>query len=161
MDDIFDDGLPGDELFPDEHELKKEIKRLNRQLTKFREEQAKDINKLIKQHERALINTSVLHESQLEHLREQIRELFEKNHELHETSKLFLKGLEHLKQEGIKITTTHHWNRKGVHGSLAERVKQLTLDKRIVSICPLHVSPQGDVLEALIVTEHIDKMRKA
>jgi hypothetical protein len=153
--------LPSDDLFPDEHELKKENIKLKRQLVKFRDEQSKDTSKLIKQQEKALRNMDEFYQQQLEDLREKNRELFEKNLELHETSKIFVKGLEHLKRDGILVTQTHHWTRRGVNGSLKERINQLVLDgKRIVSSCPTCISPQGDVVEAIIITEHLDKHKK-
>lgn len=161
-DDFEDLPLPSDDLFPDEHELKKENTKLKRQLIKFRDEQRKDTQKLIKQQEKALWQMDEFYQQQLDDVREKNRELFEKNLELHETSKIFVKGLEHLKTDGIRVTFPHVWSRKGVHGSLAERIKQLTMDgKRIVSICPLKVTSQGDTVEAIIVTEHFDRHKKS
>lgn len=158
--DIFDDGLPSDELFPDEHELKKENTKLKRQLSKFRDEQIKDTNKLIKQHEKALRNMDEFYQQQLEDLREKNRELFEKNLELHETSKIFVKGLEHLKQDGVRVTECHEWSRKGVYGSLKTRIDQLSISKKVISVCPTTVSSQGDIVGAIIVTEYIDRHKR-
>jgi len=153
--------LPSDELFPDEHELKKENTKLKRQLNKFREEQAADTKKLIKQHERALLNTVEFYNEELEKLRDQVRELFERNLELHETSKIFVKGLEHLKRDGIRVTQTHFWSRKGVHGSLEHRINQLSLDnKRVIFACATKVDHHGEIIEAVIATEHFDKHKK-
>ena len=153
--------LPSDELFPDEHELKKENTKLKRQLAKFRDEHTTDTKKLIKQQEKALRNMDEFYQEQLEELRNKNRELFEKNLELHETSKIFVKGLEHLKKDGIRVTQTHIWTRRGVHGSLKHRIDQLVTDgERIVSLCPLYTSPQGDTMEAVIVTEHFDRHKK-
>lgn len=154
--------LPSDDLFPDEHELKKENIKLKRQLGKFRDEQITDTKKLIKQHEKALRNMDEFYQEQLEDLRGKNRELFEKNLELHETSKIFVKGLEHLRKDGITVTHTETWSRKGVHGSLHARIAQLIMDgKKIVSLCPLTISSQGDTMQAVIVTEHFDKHKRS
>lgn len=153
--------LPSDDLFPDEHELKKENTKLKRQLAKFRDEQAADLRKLIKQHERALRNMDEFYQQQLEEQREKNRELFEKNIELHETSKIFVKGLEHLKRDGIRVTSHYTWNKKGVHGSLEARIDQLKIDgKRVISLCPIKVDSFGETVAAMIITEHFDKHKK-
>lgn len=153
--------LPGDEMFPDEQQLKKEIAKLNRQLSKFRDEQVRDTNKLLKQQEKALRNMDEFYQQQLEDLREKNRELFEKNLELHETSKIFVKGLEHLKRDGIRVTSHYNWSKKGVHGSLETRIDQLKLEgKRVISVCPLRVDSYGETIIALIITEHFDKHKK-
>jgi len=158
--DEFED-LPPDELFPDEHELKKENTKLKRQLTKFRDEHSSEVKKLLKQHERALRNMDEFYQEQLEDLRGKNRELFEKNLELYETSKIFVKGLEHLKRDGVRIAITHPWKKKGIHGSLESRIDQLRMDgRRVISICPLRVDNFGETVEALILTEHIDKHKK-
>lgn len=152
--------LPGDELFPDEQELKKKIVKLERQLVKFRDEQAADTKKLMKFQERALLNTSALYENQLEHLREQIRALLEKNLELSETSKIFVKGLQHLKQDGILVTQSITWERKGVHGTIDTVIARLAINgARIVAICPMQVTHQGETIKALIVVEHMEKKK--
>ena len=155
LDDEFDE-IP--DLFPDEHELKKEIVKLNRKLKQFREEHDKDIRKLIKQHDRALENVDIVHKNQMEYIWEQNRELLAKNLELKETSNIFVKGLEHLKRDGIKRTDTVNWKRKGVHGSLDERIKRLSLDgKRIISVVAIHTDPHGFTDEALIIIEYYIK----
>lgn len=165
--DEFND-LPSDELFPDEHELKKkinklnnEINKLNKKLESFRDQEKKDIEKINKQYERALLNMAEFYNQQSDLLKEQIRELFEKNYELHETSKIFVKGLEHLKKDGIRVTQSIPWSRKGVYGTLQERISQITLDgKRIMSICATKVDSYGYTVEAIIVVEYYDKGRK-
>lgn len=149
------DELP--ELFPDEHELKKEIVKLNRKLKQFREEHEKDIRKLIKQHDRALENVDIVHKNQLDYLMEQNRELLEKNIELKETSNIFVKGLEHLKKDGIRVTESISWKRKGVHGSLESRISQISINKRVISITPVHVDSHGFTDEALIIVEYYKK----
>ena len=152
--------LPKDELFTDESDLKRKIVKLERQLVKFRDEQSKDTKRLVKQQEKALLNTVEFYEGQIDALREQNRELFEKNLELHETSKLFLKGLEHLKNDGVRVMLTHNWSRKGIHGSLENRINTLVLSgKRIISVCPTRVDSHGYTDEALIITEHTDKRK--
>lgn len=159
--DLFDDEKREEALFPDEQALKKENKKLLRQLNALREEQKKYIDKLLKQHEKALKNMDELYQSQLENSREMNRELIEKNIELKETSKIFVKGLEHLKQDGIKVKQNHHWGRKGVEGSLENRIDQLTkvTNKTLVAVCPLRVDSHGYVIEALIITEHFEKIK--
>ena len=156
--------LPDDSLFPDEHELKKKIHKLqnelnkaNKKLESFRDEQAKDIKKLVKQHDKALENTSSFYNEQLEDLREQNRILFERYHEVHEMSKIFVKGLENLKKEGIRVTESISWKRKGVHGSLEKRISEISINKRVISITAVHVDSHGFTDEALIVVEYYRK----
>lgn len=152
------DELPSDELFPDENELKKEITKLNRKLKQFREEHEKDIKKLIKQHDRALENADIVHKNQIDYLFEQNRELLEKNMELKEISNIFVKGLGHLKKDGIKKIEPISWKRKGVHGSLEKRIKDLAIDgKTIISVVSTHTDSHGFTDEALIIVEHYIK----
>jgi hypothetical protein len=149
-------------IFTDDNELKKEIIKLKRELKKQAELHEKEIKRLNKMNERVLINNEEWHVRNILSLREEIRELFEKNLELHETSKIFVKGLEHLKKDGIRVTQSHIWSRKGVHGSLEARVAQLAMDgKRVMSVCPMQVSHQGETMTALIVTEHFDKNKRS
>lgn len=157
------DELPSDDLFPDENELKKEITKLNRKLKQFREEHERDIKKLIKQHDRALENADIVHKNQIDYLFEQNRELLEKNMELKEISNIFVKGLGHLKKDGIKIVAPIVWKRKGVHGSLEQRIKDLTTErkdgegKNIISVVPTHTDSHGFTDEALIIVEYYVK----
>lgn len=136
--DLFNDELSDEPLFESEAELKREIKRLERQIKKEQK----------------------WHDAEIDALRGQIRELLTKNMELNETNHLFAKGLDALKRDTLIITTPHHWIRRGVEGSLKNRITQLVMDgKRIVSTCPINISPQGDVMEVIIVTEHIDRTK--
>lgn len=147
-------------LFTSEDELKKKVTKLERELKKHDEANQKTLRAQAKLGERALLNTVSFYESELQTLREQIRQLFEKNLELHETSKIFVKGLEHLKKDGITVTLTHHWTRRGTKG-MKERITELVLDgKKIVALMPLSINPQGDTIEGIIVTEHTDRAKK-
>lgn len=155
--DLFDNGSE-DIFLPDEQELKRKVAKLERKIIRMSEEHRRDMKKLEKFHQFQLANQEKVHQLHSASLGEQIRELLEKNWELKETSNIFVKGLQHLKQDGIRVTTPHIWDRRGMHGSLENRIKQLAMDgKRIVSICPLRVTHQGDTIEAIIVTEHFKR----
>lgn len=133
-----DEHLPEEEFLKTEQELRREIGRLNRLARK----------------------TEKWHEQEVASLRAQIRDLLTKNMELSETCNLFAKGLDRLKQDTVIVTIAHHWTRRGAKG-LKERIAEFALDgKRIVSICPTNISPQGDTMEAVIVTEHTDRLKK-
>jgi hypothetical protein len=167
--DEFYDNIPTpNQYFEEENELKRKLVKAEAKLVKFRDEQEKDLLKVmekheveIKQHQIALQNTCDFYEQQISTLRGQIRELFEKNHEIHDTAKIFVKGLEHLSRDGVTVTMSHHWTRNGAK-TLEDRIKELTgpgSGKRIVSVCPLITNPRGETVAALIITEHFERFK--
>jgi len=130
------ESLPEDEMFTSEAELKREIKRLERQIKKEQK----------------------YHDLELDSFRGQIRDLLAKNMELTETLNIFAKGLENLKKEYI-LTETHYYSRRGVM-DLTRRIEELVKhDKRIVAIVPMHQDAHGYTTEALIITEHTTKVK--
>lgn len=137
LDSIFDDGLSDEPLFESEAELKKQVKILERQIKKEQR----------------------WHDAEIASLREQIRDLITKNMDLTEANKIFAKGLEYLKREQYTVTETHMWFSGGK--TMKERIIEITgdLQKRVVAITPLRISPQGHLLEAIIVTEYISKTK--
>lgn len=137
------DLLPEDFL-PDVTELKKSVNSLKRELKKKDE----------------------WHEKEIVELRSQIRDLLTKNFELTEANNIFAKGLQVLKREEKIISEVHTWNMYGKQ-TLAVRIEQLTAHptfgydpkRRVVSVTPTKISSHGDVVEALIITEHIEKRK--
>lgn len=137
MNDIFEDEEP--EFLDDTIELKKEIARLKRQLTKEQK----------------------YHDQDMQALRAQIGDLLEKNMALTEANNIFARGLDALRRENNKIVTeTTYWHRGGK--DLDKRIQEIVgLGKRIVAVCPLETSPHGQITGALIITEHFDKNKSA
>ena len=158
--DEFNESFQDEELFPDEHELKKKIQKLNNQLRKVEKEHQTELKRQEKLSKRVIENLIEEHNNSISTLREQLRELLEKNLDLSEACKVFAKGIENLKKDGITVTLSHRWSRKGVEGTIEKRISQLAMDKkRIVAILPMIVSPRGETLEAVIVTEHFEKYK--
>jgi predicted RNase H-like nuclease (RuvC/YqgF family) len=177
--DLFNEGNEELTFLEDEHQLKKDISKLNRTISKLKVDHkrelkaaAKDLKATTELYEDELERQRALEDLHLEYqakeyektisaLRDQLREMLEKNWELKESSNLFLKGLEQLKKEGIRVTQTISWSRKGVHGSLEARIAQISMDgKRIINITPMRVNPQGETVEALIIAEYFDRNKK-
>jgi hypothetical protein len=150
-----------DEFLPDEQELRKNLQKLNREIKRLKTEFEKDLMTAEKINKARLENQEMWYENQLSSLREQIKMILEKNMELGEACKVFAKGVENLKKDGIVTTRTTTWERKGAQG-LDITISRLVLDgKRIKTIFPTRVDHHGYTIEAMIVTEHIEKYKKS
>lgn len=151
-----------DEFLPDEHELRKKIKKLTKELKE------EEITNRKKQRNDEVIynarleNQKLWYEDQISTLRDQIQTMIEKNWELNDACKVFAKGIENLKKEGVIMTATETWNRKGVNGSLEVRIAQLaSIGRTNISVIPHRVDHHGYTVEAIIVSQYIEKYKKS
>lgn len=132
-------------MFEDEGDLRKEINKLKRWDKKIREQ----------------------YDTEISRLRLQIRELFEKNFDLTEANHIFAKGLEQLRQDN-RVVTTSHIHHVIDRESIKKYIDDLTkppafgTDKkmRIVSTAVIKSDSRSQATEILIVTEHIEKLKK-
>lgn len=131
-------------ILEDESELKKEINKLKRWEKKLRQE----------------------HELEIDHLRLQIQELLAKNFDLTEANNIFARGLEQLKQDQTIITESHTHHVIDTDG-IKKKIQELTMPKfgpnlkrEIVAMITLKANSRNEATEILIVTKHIDKVRK-
>lgn len=158
MSDKFDDF--DDEFLPDELELKRQVAKLKRELKKAVKDGEKRLKVADKIHKARTTNRQLLHDQEIAALRDQIRMLIEKNLELGDACKVFAKGIENLKKEGITVIATELWTRKGAQ-NLEVRVAQLaSIGRTNISVVTNRVDHHGYTIEALIISQYIDKYKK-